>query len=173
MQRKPKVALDHRSGDLCGALSSVPNGQCCGYSSILWSTNAYNPDIDNLFYMPYPQKMLFQGSLLTRTVPKTNCNIYYFVLVLKISGHFLGGWGGVCVSSRETIFLLGPFPQVLGEGLNPRSCLTLSLGVILLWDWPPPLHVPRVSVKDSRGIKKFLYIFPIVLLPAQKIVEVP
>ena len=62
--------------------------------------------------MPFRRK----SYLLTRTVSKIYCNIYYFVLVFKISGHFLGGWGGVYVLSRELIFLLGPFPQVLGKG---------------------------------------------------------
>ena len=67
---------------------------------------------------PTEDAVLFQRKsyLLTRTVSKTYCHIYYFVLVFKISGHFLEGWGGVCVSSRERIFLLGPFAQVLGKG---------------------------------------------------------
>ena len=118
MQRKPKVALDHRSGDLGGALSSVPNGQCCGYSSILWATNAHNPDIDNLFYMPYPQKMLFQGSLIFSPEQCPRPTVIFTILCwyLKSLGTSLrGGVGCVCYLEKKSSFW-APFLKYWGQG---------------------------------------------------------
>ena len=175
MQRKPKVALDHRSGDLCGALSSVPNGQCCGYSSILWATNAHNPDIDNLFYMPYPQKMLFQGSLIFSPEQCPRPTVIFTILCWYLKSlvtSLRGGVGCVCYLEKKSSFW-APFLKYWGQGWTLDHVWLFPWVLFSFETGRHPCMSPESVWKDSRGIKKFFYTFPIVLLPAQKIVEVP
>lgn len=119
MQRwGPKVAPDRGSGDPCvGHEAQLQR-------SVLWlpkhpvinqRTQPWHRESSTCHAHRRCRSVPVKSYLLTRTVSKTYCHIYYFVLVFKISGHSWGG-GWVCVSSRERIFLLGPFAQVLGKG---------------------------------------------------------